>query len=50
MNTRDILTHMITRSPWVDPKETVDSIKAGDGDKPVGAVGVCWYSFPVSVG
>lgn len=43
MNTEDILSHMVTHSPWVDPEKTVDTVKAGDGDKPVATVAVCWY-------
>lgn len=43
MNTNDILTHMISNSPWVNPDTTVDTIKAGDGDKPVSTVAICWY-------
>ena len=43
MNTNDLLQHMIAASPWVNPETTVDTIKAGDGDKPIQTVGVCWY-------
>lgn len=41
--TNDILKHMIERSPWVDPERTVDTVKFGDGDKPVHKAAVCWY-------
>ena len=43
MNTNDIVTHMISNSPWVNPETTVDTIKAGDGDQSVSTVAVCWY-------
>ncbi|HJP32660.1 MAG TPA: Nif3-like dinuclear metal center hexameric protein [Candidatus Latescibacteria bacterium] len=43
MNTNDLLEHMIAHSPWVDPKTTVDTLKAGDGERPIHKVGVCWY-------
>ena len=43
MNTHQLLEHMIAHSPWVNPETTVDTIKAGDGDKPVRSVAVCWY-------
>ena len=33
MNTNQMLQHMIGDSPWVDPENTVDTIKAGDGEK-----------------
>lgn len=41
--TREILEHMIGKSPWVNPEKTVDTIKQGDGDKPLETVAVCWY-------
>ena len=41
--TREILEHMIGKSPWVNPEKTVDTIKHGDGDKPLKTVAVCWY-------
>ena len=43
MNTNDILQHMISNSPWVNPEKTVDAIKFGDGSKTIAKVGVCWY-------
>ena len=43
MNTNDILEHMISKSPWVNRDTTVDTIKSGDGEKPVQKVAVCWY-------
>ncbi len=43
MNTRDLLDHMINHSPWVDPENTVDTVKAGDPCKSIHKVGVCWY-------
>ena len=43
MNTNQMLQHMIGDSPWVDPENTVDTIKAGDGEKEIHTVAVCWY-------
>lgn len=43
MTTNELLRHMIQASPWVDPQSTVDTIKAGDGNRPVAAIAVCWY-------
>ena len=44
MNTNDILSHMISQSPWVNPENTVDAVKSGDGSKAIKKVGVCWYA------
>ena len=41
--TNDILDHVLSRSPWVDPKQTVDGVKFGDGSLPIAKVAVCWY-------
>ena len=35
---------MVEQSPWVDPINTVDNIKFGDGGKLVKKVAVCWFS------
>ncbi|MCJ7624901.1 MAG: Nif3-like dinuclear metal center hexameric protein [Anaerolineaceae bacterium] len=43
MNTNDLLEYMIANSPWVDPEVTVDTLKFGDGSKPIRKVAVCWY-------
>ena len=43
MTTNEILRHMIGQSPWVNPEKTVDTVKFGDGAKPVKTVAVCWY-------
>lgn len=43
MNTRELREHFLSRSPWVDPEHTVDTIKAGDPDKPIQTVGVTWF-------
>ena len=43
MNTNDILKHMISNSPWVNPAKTVDTIKSGDGKKTIRKTAVCWY-------
>ena len=43
MTTDDLMRHMIDASPWVNPDHTVDTIKAGDGAKPLATVAVCWF-------
>ena len=43
MNTDELLQHMIQASPWVDPAWTVDEIKAGDGERSLSTVAVCWF-------
>ena len=32
LNANEILKHMIERSAWVNPENTVDTIKFGDGN------------------
>lgn len=44
MNTNDLLEHMISHSPWVDPANTVDEVKSGDGTREIKKVAVCWYA------
>jgi len=44
ITTNQILEHMVANSPWVNPEQTVDTIKFGDGDKPVRKVAVCWFA------
>jgi len=44
MNTNDIRNHFLSHSPWVNPEETVDTVKAGDATKPVSSVAVGWVS------
>ncbi len=39
-----IKDHILNKCDWVDKETTVDTIKIGDGDKPIEKVGVCWYS------
>lgn len=43
MNANDIREHFISRSPWIDPKGTVDTIKAGDPTKEIKTVAVSWF-------
>jgi putative NIF3 family GTP cyclohydrolase 1 type 2 len=38
-----IREYLLTNSPWVDREKTVDTIKTGDGDKPIHKAAVCWY-------
>jgi len=40
----DIREYLISNSPWVDPKKTVDTVKIGDPGKAVRTAGVCWYA------
>jgi putative NIF3 family GTP cyclohydrolase 1 type 2 len=42
-NTLDIRDYLLSHSPGVDPKETVDTVKIGDPTRPVKKAGVCWY-------
>ena len=44
MNTEHIHEHLLSRAPWVDRSNTVDTVKAGDPAKPVRTVGVGWIS------
>ncbi|MBN1676741.1 MAG: Nif3-like dinuclear metal center hexameric protein [Kiritimatiellae bacterium] len=44
MNTNDIREHLLARAPWVDRDRTVDTVKAGDPQKPVATVGVGWMA------
>ena len=44
MTTDDLMRHMIEASPWVNPDRTVDNVKTGNGDKPIGTVAVCWFA------
>jgi putative NIF3 family GTP cyclohydrolase 1 type 2 len=41
--TTDIRDYLLRNSPWVDPARTVDTVKAGDPDRPVRKAAVCWY-------
>ncbi|MEW6753885.1 MAG: hypothetical protein AB1505_23335 [Candidatus Latescibacterota bacterium] len=43
MTPNELLRHVIQASPWVDPGRTVDTVKAGDRDRPLSRVAVCWY-------
>jgi len=43
LTTAALMAHMISKSPWVDPDKTVDTIKAGDPTRPLSRVAVCWY-------
>jgi putative NIF3 family GTP cyclohydrolase 1 type 2 len=42
--TYDIQKYLISNSPWVDPKTTVDTVKSGDPTRPVYKAGVCWMA------
>lgn len=41
--TLDIRHYLISNSPWIDEKTTVDTVKIGDPSRPVHKAGVCWY-------
>jgi len=41
--TSDVRNYLLTHSPGVDPKNTVDTVKIGDPTRPVRKAGVCWY-------
>jgi putative NIF3 family GTP cyclohydrolase 1 type 2 len=42
--TQSIREYLLSKSPWVDPASTVDTIKIGDGDREVTRAGVCWFA------
>ena len=44
MNTDDIRQHLLSRSPWVNPETTVDTVKTGDPAREVHTVAVGWIS------
>lgn len=41
--TLDIRHYLVSNSPWVDEKNTVDTVKIGDPSRAVKKAGVCWY-------
>ncbi|NIA15846.1 MAG: hypothetical protein GWP08_17420 [Nitrospiraceae bacterium] len=43
-NATQIREYLLSNSPWVSPEETVDTIKAGDAQRDVTKVAVCWYA------
>ena len=43
ITTLDLRRYLLSQSPWVDPKKTVDTVKIGDPTRPVRKAGVCWY-------
>jgi len=43
-NTLDIQRYLHENSPWISPETTVDTVKAGDPERPVKKAAVCWYS------
>lgn len=43
-NTKMIRDYLLWNSPWVDPSQTVDTVKAGDADREVKKAGVCWFA------
>ena len=40
--TLDIHAYLMSKSPWVDPKNTVDTVKIGDPARAVRKAAVCW--------
>jgi len=44
MNTNDLRRHLLSRAPWVDQSRTVDTVKAGDPDRPVRTAAVGWIA------
>lgn len=40
--TLDIREYLLSKSPWVDRDNTVDTVKIGDPTQPVKKAGVCW--------
>jgi putative NIF3 family GTP cyclohydrolase 1 type 2 len=41
---RTIREYLLSNSPWVNPSQTVDTIKSGDADREVTKAGVCWFA------
>ena len=41
--TREIQHYLLSNSPWVDPKTTVDTVKSGNPDREIAKAGVCWF-------
>jgi len=44
MNTNDIRAHLLSKSLWVDPSRTVDTVKAGDPTKEIHTAAVGWMA------
>jgi len=44
MNTNDLRRHLLSRVAWVDQSRTVDTVKAGDPDRPVRTAAVGWIA------
>jgi len=42
--TNEIRQYLLKNSPWVNLKNTVDTVKCGDPDRPVKKAGVAWFS------
>jgi len=42
ITTLDIREYLLSNSPWVNPKRTVDTVKIGDPTRLVRKAGVCW--------
>jgi len=40
----DIRSYLLKNSPWVNANDTVDTVKAGDPNRPAKKVAVCWYA------
>lgn len=43
MNALEIREHFLSRAPWVDRENTVDTIKAGDPEREIRSIAVAWY-------
>ena len=41
--TTEIRNYLLQHSPWVDQRNTVDTVKSGDPDRPVKKAGVAWF-------
>ena len=42
-STNEIRNYLLQHSPWVDQRNTVDTVKSGDPDRPVKKAGVAWF-------
>lgn len=44
MTTNQLREFLVSQAPWVDPNNTVDTIKIGDPNKPIQKIGVGWMA------
>ncbi len=44
MTAQDIRNHLLSKATWVDPKRTVDTVKAGDPTRLIARAGVGWMA------